>query len=149
MCQISILSASHNQRWSEMSFLIKEKQLLFHLLCVLDAVFLCTSSCSQQLYMYTPCDLQEGERVRPGRGGHVTETVGLFLIIEPCIFSLAIHLVLPGLPGASSHPTPKASSGQGGRDNSTCRSLSGLGRYRWGLIDKLSLSGRMRERGPR
>ncbi|TNN73322.1 hypothetical protein EYF80_016485 [Liparis tanakae] len=51
--------------------------------------------------------------------------------------------------GASGHPTPQASFGEGGRDNGTCRSLSRLRRYRWGLIDKLSLSGRMREWGLR
>lgn len=74
---------------------------------------------------------------------------GLFLIIEPRIFSVAIHLPLPGLPGASGHPTPQASCWEGGRDNDTCRSLSRPRRYHWGLIDKLSLSGRMREWGLR
>lgn len=61
--------------------------------------------------------------------GHVTQTVkdkALLLIIEPCFFTLAIHLPLPGLPGASGHPTPQASrSAEGRRDNGTCRSLSG------------------------
>lgn len=40
----------------------------------------------------------------------LSKTTGLFLIIEPCIFSLAIHLPLPSLPGALGHPTPQASS---------------------------------------
>lgn len=62
-------------------------------------------------------------------GGAVTETVKDTGVVFDCwtlYLSVAIHLPLPGLPGATGQPTPPAKSWEGGRDNGTSRSLSRL-----------------------